>query len=875
MFNLEKAINQWLRSFRKYQAFDHGSVREMELHLRDHIDDLVADEYSEQEAFEIAVKEFGDIKKMAFDEFQTQKRKSTIKSFIQTAMFKNYSLIALRSMMKNPVSSLINLFGLSMAIGLCVFAYAFAQWVYSTDQFHEFKDEVHLITYSANSDGNLQVYGQTPRPLGEMLKQDFPQVQKVCRMEDRNVVVKYEDNVYHERVRFTDEEFLEMFTFPLKWGSAGSLADMNSIILSEEMSIKYFGDQNPVGLEILLKFDESRSKVFKITGVAEKFPVAKTIAFSFLINFQNLSAADQDYNFHDWTKLVNATFIQIKDPKHLEDISEGMEKYRLIQNEATGQGMAISSFGLEPFASLHKNSEHIRNHITRNSSSNYSSIVYLVCVSGFILLLSCINYINIAIVSAAKRLKELGIRKTIGASKANIIIQFLTENIVITLFALILGLALGMTLFIPWFEGMWGFSMGFSLGRGKVWAFLAAIVIITGLISGSYPAFYISKFQVTSILKGSLKFGRKNTLTKAFLGVQLIVATIFITLSVAFTLNTNYLKQRSWGYDNREVIYVAVQDQAAFEKMQAVMAQDPNVISVSGSSHHVGRKHKTTIIEFPDRQFEVNELAVGDNYVQTLGLTIKSGRGFNPDSESDKQAVLVNETFVKNMTLQQPIGQVFRIDSIQYEIIGVVRDFHSYNFAEKVNPTILRVAGKEDYAFLSMRITKGTEHDVYKNAQSQWVQLYPEIPFNGGYQEDAWGAYYETIDNYAEVWTLFASIAIILAILGLYGLVKLNVEGRIREFSIKKVLGAGLPGIADGICRQYILLLVMAIIIGAPTSYFLVKMIFGMAYAYHMPLTFEVILLGIVVLIVAIIFTIGTQIRKVMTSNPVEGLRVE
>src|SRR5687768_3521541 len=195
-------------------------------------------------------------------------------------MSRNYFKVALRGLMKSPLNSFINIFGLSIGISLCIFAYAFARWTYSTDQFHEHKNSVYLVTFFADREGTAQQYGLTPRPLGEMLRADFAHIEKVCRIEDRSVVVKYGEHIFHERVRYVDPEFLEMFTFPLKWGTPTSLADVNSIILSQAMSTKYFGDENPIGRDILIKFDQERSKAFKITGVAKDFPKARTISFN-------------------------------------------------------------------------------------------------------------------------------------------------------------------------------------------------------------------------------------------------------------------------------------------------------------------------------------------------------------------------------------------------------------------------------------------------------------------------------------------------------------------------------------------------------------------------------------------------------------------
>ena len=561
----------------------------------------------------------------------------------QYAMFKNYFKISVRGLMKNPLNSFINIFGLAAAIGICLLLYAFAQYTYRTDQFHENKNIVYLATFFANRDGSQQEFGKTPRPLGEMLKEDFPQVKKMCRVQDGNVVVKQEENVFHERIRYVDPEFLEMFTFPLKWGASNSLRDINSIILNEEMSIKYFGEENPVGQSILIKFDKEQSKAFKITGVAKNFPEARSIDFEFLVHFDNLRTAETSYDFHNWKEFVNATFIQVDKPTDVASITAKMEKYKAIQNQAVEKDWAISSFSFEPLATLHIRSEDIRDDISASSGSNYKAIIFLAVISLFLLALACFNYINIAIVSAAKRLKEIGVRKSIGASRRIVIIQFLSENLVITFFALIIGVLLGKFVVIPWFEQINYFSTDFTLNDQTLWVYLIAILLFTAIASGTYPAFYISRFQVVNILKGSVQFGKKNPITKIFLGFQLILACILMTSAVMFTQNSAYLAKRPWGYNQAEALYAEVQDQLAYEQLSAVMAQYPNVISMSGSVHHIAKSKTSAVLHLPGREFEVDQLSVDANYFKALGLEIVEGRAFNDHEGSDTQAVIVNE----------------------------------------------------------------------------------------------------------------------------------------------------------------------------------------------------------------------------------------
>ena len=788
-------------------------------------------------------------------------------------MLKSYFTIALRNLKKHPLNSFINIFGLAAAVGICIFTYAYARWVYSTDQFHENKHNVFLVTFAADRDGSLQHFGSTPRPLAEMLKQDFSQITHVCRVEDRSVVVKREDKVFHERVRFTDQAFLEMFTFPLKWGNAKSLGDLNSVILSDEMAVKYFGDNNPVGETITIKFDQDHGKDFKVAGVAKEFPKARTISFNFIVNIQNLKSANAGYDFEDWKSLLHASLVQTKTPSDIREIGANMDKYKKIQNEAVGEDWAISSFGFEAIATLHERSEAIRDDISRSSSSNFKSVMYLGIVSLMLMVLASLNYVNIAIVSASKRLKEIGVRKSAGATRRVVIIQFLSENLLITLCAIILGLLLAYVLFIPGFEHMFHFSMGFSFSDPALWIFLPLMLLFTSIASGIYPSFYISRFEVVNILKGKVKFGNKNPLTKTLLCFQLILACIFITSAVMFTQNTDYLSKRSWGYNPHELLYAVVPDRAGFEKLQALMIRESGVESLAGSQHHLGKNHEKAILHFADHQYEVEQLGVSSDYFETMGLSLKQGRGFHDHEGSDMRAVIVNEEFINRMEWDNAIGHVFRMDSIEYEVVGVVQDFHSYSFHKKIQPTIFTVAGKEYYRFLSLKAKDGAVLDVAKTLQARWSEVFPDIPFDGGHQEDVWGFYFQEIEIHSIVWRVFAIIAVTLATLGLYGLVSLNVAGRVREFSIRKLLGAKLADVGVLITRQYAILFFTALLVGVPLSYTLIKTLITYAYSYHMPITYSGVTIAAVILTITLAITVATQVRKVAKANPVEGLK--
>jgi ABC-type antimicrobial peptide transport system permease subunit len=639
------------------------------------------------------------------------------------------------------------------------------------------------------------------------------------------------------------------------------------------MSIKYFANENPIGRDMLMIFDDQTRKVFTVSGVAATFPKARAIDFNFLINYKNTRVADPHYDFNDWKGSLAATLIQVENPSDMTIINKGMDKYRRLQNEVQ-RDWAISSFEFEPLSTLYHNASGIKNCISQDY--NVEGRIGMPIIAIFMLALACFNYINIAIVSASKRLKEIGVRKVIGANRVKVIVQFLTENVVVTFFALMVGMALGVFIFIPWFVQFTGWPLETNLWDSNLWIFLLLLLLFTGIASGIYPAFYISKFDAIRIFKGSLEFGRRNPLTKVFLGIQLILACITITAGVVFTQNNSYQRSRSWGYDPDDAMYIQLPDHSAFEKLKALMARDPNVMSVSGSVDHLGRSANTTMIHRPPNlQYEVSEMAVDAQYFETMGLEIIDGRGFKEFVEGDKQMIVVNELLVQNLGLAEPIGHRFEIDSTKYEVIGVVKDFHHESFFAKIRPTIFKVASEKDYRYLSLRVREGSQPKTYASLQSNWAKLYPEFPFQGGFQEDVWSNYFESLDKSVAFNRIIAFIAVMLASLGLYGLVTLNVSGRVREFSIRKTLGASLRHIGAIIMKQYVLLTAIALLIGGPVSYIFTKAYLDMLFSYSMPMGVSGVIISILILVAVLCAIIFSQVRSVSKSNPIEGLKVD
>ncbi len=789
------------------------------------------------------------------------------------ALYQNYFKVAVRGLGKTPVNSIINIFGLSVAIGICILVYGFFQWDYDIDRFHENKEKVYLVTWFGEHEGNLIQYGTSPRALGEMLKQDFSFVKKICRIEEGSAIIKHEDNVFHERISYVDPEYLDLFTFPLTWGSAESLHDPSNIILSEEMSVKYFGTDNPVGRDLLIKFNEHEKKLFKVGGVAQAFPRAHDIEFNFLVHHSNLRTADPDFKEDDWKKLITATFVQIDDAASARRVEQGMDKYRVRQNEAH-HNRPVKSFALEQFATLHQRSAHIRDGISHDF--NVEGRIGLTVIAALMLSLACFNYINIAIVSAVRRLKEMGVRKVIGATRWRMVIQYLSENLVITLFALVVGFILSVFVFIPWFEHFSGGEMLFDVLDRKLFVFLLVLLVLTAVASGLYPAIYIARFDAVKIFKGSVEIGKRNPLTKLLLGVEMMLACVLITTGVVFTQNNAYQSALDWGYNQRGLLYASLPDSTSFRKLYGAMISEPGVTRISGSVDHLGRDNARVTLALPNgRQFEADEFSVEGSYFETMDFELSKGRWLEERSERDKHSVVVNELLAKEIGLTNVPGGTFEIDSVKYEVVGIVKDFHSKNLFREMQPSLFLLADEPDFKFISIRVNPGEDKKALASLQGHWSKLFPETPFQGGYQQDTWGIYFERVARSERFSIIVASIAVLLATIGLFGLVTINVSGRTKEFSIRKTLGAMPANIMAVIVNQYVLLLTVALVVGVPISFIFAKASLNMLFAYPMPIDYSGIAVGGTILVAIFCGVILTQVRKVLRTNPVEGLKAD
>lgn len=787
-------------------------------------------------------------------------------------MIKNFIKTGIRSLYKNKLISFINIFGLSIAIGCCSVVYLFFEMQFTMDSDHENRENIFLLCNVVDREGDIQVWGDSPTPIGAAIKDDFPQAESVVRIVRRNGIMKYEDQVFSQRVSYTDPEFLDMFTFPLSSGEMNSLSDPSKVIISKNTADRYFGDEDPLNKIITFRSGD-RIQTYTVGGVAEKFPNNSTIRFNVLINIDKLTDLDLEHDWADWSSFIAATFIQLKDPNDIGILEKGMDEYVKIQNEAEKDWPA-DSYIFEPLTTLSLNSQDIRGDISWGGDDIGRLVLGLIGI--FMLTLACFNYINIALVSAGKRLKEIGIRKVMGGYRIQLIAQFITENLILTVLALILGIVLGASVFLPGFERLFDVGMEFDLTNPGLWMFFGGIVILTGLLSGAYPALYISSFDPVRIFRGKQQLGGRSRLSKVLIAFQFILAIITIIGGIMFSQNAEYQKYQDWGYNQKDVIGIPLAKSEDFATIRNEVSQNKDIISSTGSVNHIGRNNRLAVIEYKGEKKEVNRHDIGEDYMELMEVELTQGRAFNKEIASDMdQAVIVNETMVNTLDWDNPLEETFWFDSTRYSIIGVASDYHFNSFFDEIEPAFFRIGKEEDYDFLIVRTVEGKSEETYEYLEAKWKELFPDDPYYGFYQDQVFQWYFDEIEGHGKLMKFISVLAILLSCIGLFGLVSLQVLSRMKEFSVRKVLGADIRNLVFVINSQFRWILIAAILIGAPLGYFLIKSLMEEVYAYHMPVTVIPAITATVILIVTALLTTSSQIYKVLVNNPAETLRNE
>ena len=792
-------------------------------------------------------------------------------------MIRHYIKTAARDLKKNKVASLINVVGLSIAVGCAVVLFLFIDLQVNMDAFHEHADAIYLVESVIESEGEAQTWGHSPVPLGPALKQATPHVEQFVRMERGRAAMRYKALFFNESVTFVDAAFFDMFTFPLLYGHTAALENQNSVILSAEIAEKYFGDANPVGEQVTLLFGDERVAAFTVQGVTAPIPNAASFSFNILLPYTKQQ--DLGVDLTDWGRLTAATFIMVNPAVDSATLDRHLASFIGPQQTASPD-RPITRYFLDPLRDVPTRALALRESplaMIHSSTAWFSGVMALM-----ILAISCFNYVNFAIVAASRRAKEIGIRKVVGSYKWQLVTQFMGENLILGFIALVAGVTLAATLFIPGLYSMID-GTGFALNIAEnvdLWIFLGLVLAVTAIGAGLYPALYISGFQPAKVLKGIHTIRGKNRLTRALLTVQFIMSFMLLAFAIATIQNANEQRSRDWGYHQQQTLVVPVQDARQYVALKNEMAQHPNILRQAGTADHIGRGAQNTMVSYEGHRAEVKRFDVGFNYLETMKLRLTEGRFFEEQLQTDvASAVLVNETFVREV-MEKPeapiasaLGQTVNFNGQTLDIVGVVEDFHYEPFLFKVEPAVLRVVDEAAFRYLALDVQAGTVAMTSDDLKATWARLIPEVPYEGFFQDSIFDSYFRGMDRGGTIFLFIGGVTLLIAMMGLFGLVPLTVAKRMKEISIRKVLGASLWDVVRLIQKDLAIVLVVAMLLGGGLSFFATNALLSsmMADAWT-PGSWTFILPAGLILSLAFMASFA-GIYKGATVNPVDVLR--
>lgn len=787
-------------------------------------------------------------------------------------LFSSYLKLALRSIQKNWMTSWINILGLSVAVALTISTFILVDLQLNMDSFHSKADRIYQVTTHVEEDGRNVVWSPSPLLLGPVLASDLTSVTNYSRMKILTGNIRFEEKVFREGVTFVDAGFWEMFDFPSYRGDL-EFESRKDIILSLRKARKYFGDKDPVGKVLSLKYPNGKISNFVVKAVIDEYPNNAYLRGDIFLLIDNFLDAGVQERF-DWSDMTDATFVMLDENSKGGVQSIPDDEYVALQNSSKST-MKMTGLQLFPFKEVSLEAHNMAN--VWGAKSPPGGRIALIVLSLFVLLMACFNFLNISVAEISKRLKEIGLRKVFGSKRTMVIHQFLTENLLKCFFAFLIGAILSYLIIVPGFDNLLPLlELDFRTSDpSSLVIFFIALFLFVGLLSGAYPAFYISKFEPVQIFRGSQKFGVKSRFAKILLGFQLFLTFQTVVACFVFVDQGLYLAEKSWGYEPGNMITITVDSKEQFLQLTKAVEEHPKVTSSSGGENHIGFYGPVQYYEFGDKRFPFRSFQVLGGYMETMGLELIAGR-FISDQVSDQQTnIVVNAKFVEQMGWNEGLDQQVNINGGNYNVVGVVRDFRHGDFYSKIDPMIFKGAEEDAVNYFVARTTAGIGNmtEVDASLQLVWETLAPNDPYIRTFQEDIFAEFYEGNKSNMTITITISILATILASLGLFGLISFSTQRRIKEFGIRKVLGASQKEIIKQATGTYLIIVTISFVLGAPLGFYGINQI--VQSVFHETKETAVLPFVLSILLIVSVMTITSlgQITKALKVNPASILR--
>ncbi len=808
-------------------------------------------------------------------------------------MFKNYLKITLRNIKRHRVYSFINIAGLSVGMACFILILLFSRYEFSYESHHQNADRIYRVNVEQQLTDRVFRARSSPVPLAEALYNELPEVIEFTRFQSLSTfLVRHEDKKYYEdKVVFADHGTFNMFTFPLlKGDKMTALKEPNTVVLTEDLATKYFGSQEAVGKSLEVENNLIGQMSVMVTGVMKNHPRNSNVQYGMLISMESLrDIAPQDGYWNNWISQQLESYILLSEGHSAAEVEKKVGEVFARHKRADDKRV----LKLEQFKRMHL-------HSAITDTGDIRTIYIFLATGLLILFIACINFMNLSTARSARRAKEVGMRKVVGAVRRQLIHQFFGETVLFSAFSMILALIL-VYVFIPSLNDLTGRFIGFGdIGHPEIIFSLIGIVILVGLFSGSYPALYLSAFQPTGVLKGILKTGRKGSLFRKLLVIsQFSISIALIICTIILGRQLIFMHNKALGF-KKDQILVITNDSAAgnqsLQPLKTALLQNPRILGVCGSFQlpsQISRYNNVTWEGAPEgEKIELIHNSVDYDFIDTYEIELVAGRNFSPEFPTDQRntgadnrdsknsgAVIINEEAARRFGWEDPIGkkviQTYGSARYYYTVIGVVKDFHFSSLKNEIRPMNLFLS-LDSNRQISVKIQTQEIPETLSFIEETWNIFFPNLPLNYYFLDSVFEKQYRSEERLQRLFGYFSVVAIFIACLGLFGLASFAAEQRTKEIGIRKILGAPVSGIVVQLSKEFTRWVLLANIIAWPTAYLAMNSwLRGFAYRIDIDGQIGFFLLAASAALIIAWLTVGYQAVKAALAHPVDSLRYE
>jgi putative ABC transport system permease protein len=797
-------------------------------------------------------------------------------------MFNNYLTIALRNLWKNKVFSFINISGLTIGLACAMLIILYTKDELSYDRFHKNNPNIYrIVNRWYNPDGSLKHGdGNTGDLQGPRFKDKIPEIVSYVRIQSDEKDIRHNNEIKNYEQLLVDSNFFSVFTFPLIAGNpATCLTDPKGIVLSEDMAMKFFNSKEVLGKSLEIK-DDGKFEPYLITGVTKNCPQNSSVKFDFLLRKQ-VSANDYQ-NSDNWFNFFQNTFVLMIPGADANSVETKMKQvYDTDAREAKDRMMKqygvneTAKYLLQPLTDMHLSKEFVASNGLKDDSNPFYSYI-LTGIAVFILLIACINFINLAVARSLKRAKEIGVRKVIGSGRGQLISQFLGESFLLCFMAFALAILLAV-LILPTFNHLANKSLSFAyLLDYKLIGIYIAMFFITGIIAGFYPAVMMSGFSPVDTLYGRFKLAGKFLLQKSLIVLQFGLASFLIIATMVVYSQFKYLVNKDLGYDDKNVVMV---NSWGMEKKQAILfknelLKNPNIEAVAlKNGGHWGTVAKVN----GETQLDFNYETIDEDYLPMFKIPVLHGRNFSMDFPSDSShSVLVNETFVKKAEWKDPLNQIvdFWYRNEKYTVIGVVKDYNIDGLNQEIKPQLFTMKADNKFGMANIKIKPHSESASLAHIAATYKSIFPINAYSYKFMDQENIKRYESEAKWKQIILYSSILTIFISCIGLFGLANLSTEKRTKEIGVRKVLGASVSNIVSLLSTDFLVLVCISFIFSFPLAFYAANKWLA-NYPYRIDISIWIFLITALVTVCIALLTVGWDAFKASMMNPVKCLRTE